>query len=193
MRSTLRIPDAVGPLEIHTDLRSRQTTTSVSIDAPREGKQRARFSWLVKQLADAPDDLRVEAVFPNARVTTAASLGSLREDPTVLFYSADPRREPRAFVLARSRPMGQKRGRTEGSFVRETSAQALEFYRDLLQNLKRWAAPAPKLRVEPDSPEQKSAELAIVPAWVGDSPAAERADGLSATSSAPDSAETITT
>lgn len=169
MRSTLRIPDAVGPLEIHTDLRLRQTTTSVVMDAPREGKQRARFNWLIKQLADAPDDLRVEAAFPNARVTTAASLGSVRENPTVLFYPPDPRREPRAFVLARSRPMGQKRGRAEGSFVRETSAQAVEFYRDLLQNLKRWTAPAPKLRSEPESTETKSVESAIVPAWAADS------------------------
>ena len=179
MRSTLRIPDAVGPLEIHTDLRSRQTITSVAIDAPREGKQRARFNWLIKQLTDAPDDLRVEAAFPNARVTTAASLGSVREDPTVLFYPADPRREPRAFVLARSRPMGQKRGRAEGSFVRETSAQAVEFYRDLIQNLKRWTAPAPKLRAEPESAETKSPDLAIIPVWAGESPATGPTDGTS--------------
>ena len=69
----------------------------------------------------------------------------------MLFYPPDPKRDPRAFVVARSRPMGQKRGRAEGSFVRETSAQAVEFYRDLVQNLKPWHAPAPKLRTEPES------------------------------------------
>jgi hypothetical protein len=179
MHSTLRIPDAVGALEIHTDLRSRQTTTSVAIDAPREGKQRARFNWLIKQLSDAHDDLRVEAAFPNARVTTAASLGSVREDPTILFYPPDPQREPRAFVLARSRPMGQKKGRAEGSFVRETSAQAVEFYRDLLQHLKPWTAPAPKLRSEPESTEAKGTDVAIVPPWVGDGPSTNPADGVS--------------
>jgi hypothetical protein len=75
MQSTLRIPDAVGPVEIGADLRARQTTTSVTLDAPREGTQRSRIKWLVRQLADAPDDLRIEAAFPNARVTTVASLG----------------------------------------------------------------------------------------------------------------------
>ncbi len=192
LRSTLRIPDAVGPLEIYTDLRSRQTTISVAIDAPREGKQRARFNWLIKQLTDAPDDLRVEAAFPNARVTTAALLGSVRKDPTVLFYPPDPQREPRAFVLAHSRPMGQKRGRAEGSFVRETSTQAVEFYRDLLQNLKRWTAPAPKLRAEPESTEPKGTELAIVPVWVSESPVEDQADGLSATPLPANSAESPT-
>ena len=179
MHSTLRIPDAVGPLEIHTDLRSRQTTTSVTLDAPREGKQRSRIKWLTRQLIDAPDDLRVEAAFPNARTTTAAALGAIREDPTVLFYPPDLKREPRAFVLARSRPMGQKRGRAEGSFVRETSAHAVEFYRDLVQNLKPWTPPAPKLRTEPEAAEVPNTELAIVPVW-GTQPAVDRADGLSA-------------
>jgi hypothetical protein len=177
MHSTLRIPDAIGPLEIRTNLRSRQTTTSVAIDAPREGRQRARFGWLMRQLADAADDLRVEAAFPNARVTTAAALGVVRDDPSALYYPPDPKREPRTFVLARSRPMGQKRGRAEGSFVRETSAQAVEFYRDLVQNLKPWQAPAPKLRTEPEAADGPGTELAVVPGWVGDAPAAPRTPG----------------
>jgi hypothetical protein len=168
MRSTLRIPDAIGPLEIRTDLRGRQTVTSITIDAPREGGLKARFTWLMRQLKDAPDDLRIEAAFPSARSTTTASLGEVRREPKVLYYPPDPKREPRSFVLARSRPMGQKRGRGEGSFVRETSAQAVEFYRDLVQNLKPWQAPAPKLRTEENS--DGGAELPIVPAWVGDDP-----------------------
>ena len=45
--------------------------------------------------------------------------------------------------------MGQKRGRAEGSFVRETRTQAVSFYRDLVQNLKAWQAPAPQLRPQP--------------------------------------------
>ncbi len=168
LRSTLRIPDAVGPLEIRTDLRARQTVTSVAIDAPREGGLRSRFTWLMRQVKDAPDDLRIEAAFPNARVTTAACLGDVRSDPKALYYPPDPKRAPRAFVLARSQPMGQKRGRAEGSFVRETSAQAVEFYRDLVQELKAWQAPAPKLRTKPESADDAGAEAPSVPAWVGE-------------------------
>jgi len=168
LRSTLRIPDAVGPLEIRADLRSRQTFTSIGIDAPREGRQKARFNWLLRQLKESPDDLLIEASFPNARVTTAASLGSVREDSTPLCYPPDPKREPRSFALTAARPMGQKRGRAQGSFVRETSAQAVEFYRDLVQNLKPWQAPAPRLRAEPEAAEGTDAEPPVVPPWVGD-------------------------
>src|SRR5205085_1815552 len=74
LSSSLRIPDAVGPLEIRANLRSRQTFTMVSIDAPREGRLKARFNWLLRQLRDASDDLLVEATFPNARATTVAKL-----------------------------------------------------------------------------------------------------------------------
>jgi len=78
--------------------------------------------------------------------------------------------------------MGQKRGRAEGSFVRETSAQAVEFYRDLVQNLKPWQAPAPKLRTE-ESSDGGGAESPSVPAWVGEdrpSPSISRDDDASA-------------
>jgi hypothetical protein len=79
--STLRVPDAVGPVKIRTELRSRQTFVSVSIDAPRDGRVKARFNWLLRQVREAPDDLIVEASFPNARTTTAAKLAEVREDP----------------------------------------------------------------------------------------------------------------
>jgi hypothetical protein len=181
LSSTLRIPDAVGPLEINTDLRSRQTVTSVTIDAPQDGGLKSRFTWLLRQIADAPDDLRIEAAFPNARVTTAASLAEVRADPKVLYYPPDPKRAPRAFVLARSRPMGQKRGRVEGSFVRETSAQAVEFYRDLVQNLKPWQAPAPKLRAPTESTDGVEAESASIPSWVGEQVASPGADDAPST------------
>ena len=42
--------------------------------------------------------------------------------------------------------MGQKRGKAEGSFVRETRAQTFDFYRDIVQQLKAWQARPPKLR-----------------------------------------------
>jgi len=145
LTSTLKVPDAIGPLTVRADLRSQQTLTSVSFDAPQEGTPRGRFGWLMRQLKEAPDDLRLEAVFPNARSTTATTLGEMRSNPRALQYEQDPKRPPRAFVLTISRPMGKKRGRAEGSFVRETSAQVISFYSSLVQDLKPWQAPAPKV------------------------------------------------
>lgn len=166
LSSTLHIPDAIGPLTIRADLRSRQTFARVAIEAPREGRTKSRFNWLIRQLKQAPDDLLIEASFPNVRTTTAGKLGEVREDPAPLYYPPDPKRDPKGFVLTQSKPMGQKRGRDEGSFVRETGAQTVVFYRDIVQDLKAWYAAAPKLRAESD--DQTVAlepEHPLSPAW----------------------------
>jgi hypothetical protein len=164
--STLRVPDAVGDLEIRANLKSRQTSASVALDAPREGRAKSRFNWLLRQLREAPEGLRIEAAFPNTRSTTVAQLGEARDDPAPLYHPADAKRDPRAFVVTQIKPMGQKRGRAEGSFVRETASQAVEFYRDIVQNLKAWQAPAPKLRSEKDAAPSGPAPGPVPPAWI---------------------------
>lgn len=146
----IRVPDAVGDLRLRADLRARQTLTSVNVDAPREGRVTSRINWLLRQLGEAPNDLRVEVAYPNARETTSAMLSQALEEPARLLYPADPKREPRSFILTLVRPMGSKRGKAEGSFVRETRAQTFDFYGDLVQNLKLWQARPPKLRETPD-------------------------------------------
>jgi hypothetical protein len=66
--------------------------------------------------------------------------------------------------------MGQKRGRAEGSFVREASAQTVTFYRDFVQNLKGWYAPAPKLHTELEPPSDFAGSRARDRYWLRDSP-----------------------
>jgi hypothetical protein len=149
LAAIVRIPDAVGDMKVRADLRSRQTSVSVEVSAPGEGRPKSRINWLLRQLGEASPDLRVEVWYPHARESVATTLQQAREQPASLLCPADGKREPRSFELTLTRPMGQKRGRAEGSFVRETRAQTVSFYRDLVQNLKAWQAPAPQLRPQP--------------------------------------------
>jgi hypothetical protein len=158
LAAVLRVPDAIGDISLRADLRARRTLTSVAIDAPREGRAKSRISWLLRQLVDAPADLRIEAAFPNARETTSLLLADARQAPDKLLYAADPRREPRSFTITLARAMGQKRGKAEGSFVRETRAQTFDFYRGIVQQLKAWQARPPKLREAEDVPDTPSSE-----------------------------------
>jgi hypothetical protein len=152
LRATLRIPGAVGDVVLTADLRTRQTLTSVALDSPSEMRPRARINWLLRQVRDAPADLRVDVSYRSARQTVAGLLGAVLEHREALLYEPDPRREPRSFTLTLARRMGQKRGKEEGSFVRETRNHVVAFYGDLVQNLKAWQAPAPRLR-EPAAEE----------------------------------------
>lgn len=158
LTASIRVPDAIGPLRVEADLRARRVTTSVTVDAPAEGRPATRISWLVRQLKDAPAGLVVEATFPNLRSTTAAVLDELRENPQQLL-SADPKRPPKSFRLALSGSLGTKRGKGDKSFVRETRQQTIAFYRDLVQDLRPWRAAPPKLPDEaPEAPATATAE-----------------------------------
>lgn len=149
LEAAIRVPDAAGDLLLQADLRARKVVTSVAIDAPGEGRPATRVKWLLKQLKDAPAGLVVEASFVNTKASTAWRLDELRDNPQRLLLESDPRRPPRSFTLTLAWPMGAKRGKGERSFVLETRKQTIGFYRDLVQDLRRWRASAPKLPDEP--------------------------------------------
>jgi len=150
LTDTVRVPDAVAPVAIVADLRARQLTTSVVVEAPREGRPIARINWLLRQLRETPKDLRVTVAFSGTRETTSLLLGEAHEYPQRLLSPVDPKRVPRSFEIALTRPLGAKGGRGQGSFVRETRRQVIDFYREIVQNLKPWQPKAPKL---PESPQ----------------------------------------
>lgn len=149
LRASVRIPDAIAPVEIEADLRSRRVSMSVQVAAPKDKKARGRVGWMLGQLKHAPPELRIGTRFVHTSETTACLLEQVRADPTALLSPNDPKREPRLFELALSRPVGKKRGRAGGSFVEDTRRQAVSFYREIVQDLKPWRAPAPKLPEEP--------------------------------------------
>lgn len=151
LTGAVKVPDAVGPLEVRAELGARQVRTSVTLEAPKDGRPLTRVNWLLRQLKDAPADLRIDTAFAGARETSSELLGKARESPHVLLSQTDAKREPRAFTITLSRSMGLKRGKTQGSFVAETRRQAFDFYRDLIQDLRAWQASAPKL---PEPSEQ---------------------------------------
>jgi hypothetical protein len=159
LKAGLRVPDAAGALWVAANLQAQQVTTSLTLEAPREGRPASRINWLLRQLMDVPNDLRIETSFANTRETSAVMLGEAREYPQRLLNPTDLRREPRSFTLAVTRRMGTGRGRTQGSFVRETRRQVFDFYGEIVQNLKAWQPRAPRLPAAPPTvPEQPQPE-----------------------------------
>jgi hypothetical protein len=123
LEAAIRVPDAAGPLAVQADLRTRKVITSVSVEAPGDGRPVTRVNWLLRQLKDAPDGIVIEASFANSKASTATLLSAARDYPYVLLLDNDGKRPPRAFQLGLSRPMGTKRGKGERSFVLETASK----------------------------------------------------------------------
>jgi hypothetical protein len=155
LTGSIRVPDAVAALDLQADLRTRRAIASVTVDAPGEGRPLSRINWLLRQIAHASGDLRIEVAFHGARETTSLLLADAREDPQALLSPTDVKRLPRSLTVAAARPLGTKRGKGKGSFVSDTRAQTIDFYRDIVQSINEWRAKAPRLPkepVEPDSP-----------------------------------------
>ncbi|HEY4278208.1 MAG TPA: hypothetical protein VGM91_08320, partial [Conexibacter sp.] len=161
MRGAIRVPDAVAPLDLSVDLRARRVVTSMSIDAPREGRPLSRINWLLRQLRDAPHDLRVEVGFQMTRETTSLLLGDAREQPQALLSPTDPKRIPKSLVVELARPLGTKRGKGRGSFVGETREQAIGFYRDIVQSMTAWRPKPPRLPADPVADDQPASPQSV--------------------------------
>lgn len=145
LSGAIRVPDAVGPITVTVDLRSGRVTCHTDIGAPRQGRPQTRVNWLVRQLKNAPDHVRVEAFMANSRGPgTAELLGPVRENPALLVE--DPKRDIKSFRVALSAPVGTKRARGRGGFIDSVLDLTDTFYADVLQNLKSWSATPPKLR-----------------------------------------------
>jgi len=152
LSGAVTVPDTVAPIELQADLRARQFTTSVELQAPRIGRPKTRINWLLRQLKEAPERLRIDVSFPNQKQTSSDLLGNVREKPERLISKTDPARGPRSFRLILSAEMGAKRGKGEGSFVAASRTQTLSFYRDVVQKVRPWAPNPPKLPAEAPTP-----------------------------------------
>lgn len=152
LRGALRIPNTVGTLDLTVDLRARQVICGVEIDAPKDGRPTTKVNWLVRQLKQASERVRVDANVHDQRASGASELlGRIRESPDLLVI--DPARTIRSFTVALASPMGTKTGRGQGTFIDGVLGSIDTFYGDVLQSLKAWSAKPPKMREQTDSTE----------------------------------------
>ena len=148
--AALQVPNVAGPLQITADLRTRQVTVSTQVDAPKEGKSRGRVSWLLRQLQSAPESMNVEARVARSSASLAASLQVARTTPDALYPEAN--KDIRQFVLSMTKNMGLKRSAGQGSFINSVLDTTMDFYGNVLQDLRAWKARPPKLK-KPQEPE----------------------------------------
>jgi hypothetical protein len=152
LEGSLRIPNTVGTLDLVVDLRARQVICSVDIDAPKDGRPTTKVNWLVRQLKQANDRVRLECSVVNQRGNGASELlGRVSEQPDVLVL--DPTKTIRSFTVALNSPMGLKAGRGQGAFIDGLLHSVDTFYSEVLQSLKAWAAKPPRMREHTDAVE----------------------------------------
>jgi hypothetical protein len=142
--ATLRVPGAVGTMSLVADVRMGQMRTSVDVPAPQEWTGAKRVAWLLRQLGDeAPGDLLVEVIFAGRAETACERLADVRATPALLV--GDRALDIKAFRLTSRAPLGTRRSGVKGAFVPTVVGSVETFYRTVVQGLRPWPSPAPKL------------------------------------------------
>ena len=135
----LRIPEACGSLRVVVDVRTALIEVSTRVPAPGDGTPKARVTWLLKQLKNAPDDVVIEAQFGGAAGgTTKENLASAREKPARLLGNLQG--PPASFLISRLRPLGLKRSGPSGSVVSTVVESVDTFFGEVVAHL---TAPEP--------------------------------------------------
>ncbi|MBW0119009.1 hypothetical protein, partial [Pseudonocardia abyssalis] len=139
LRTTLRIPGAIGVVEVVADLRTGQIRTTVPLDAPRDGGATKRVNFVLRQLGSAPGALTVEVLFARREQTSCEQLKDVRDRPAALL--PDPTAEVRGFRLTLCSPLGTKRNGLRNGFIPSVNAAVDAFYAEVVQGLKPGVAP----------------------------------------------------
>jgi hypothetical protein len=146
MPGEIRIPDTVGGVSVEADLRAQQIVASLSLKAPRSGRSVTRINWLLRQLKTTSPGVRLDCWGLRSRSSMSELLGSVRKNPSVLVPADN--REIVSFTISLTRPMGVKRSTGSRSFIDSVLQTLDDFYGDVVEHLKDWRPPAPKLRRE---------------------------------------------
>jgi stress response protein SCP2 len=157
----LRVPGAVSPIQLVADVRTGLVEVSAEVPAPAEGRPLTRINWLLRQLAEAPDGLRIDAIGTVSSDGRSELLKAARADPKLL---VPVNSEPKAFRLSLALPLGTKRGIGRGGFITSVHEAIDMFYRDVVQDLRPWSPPPPKLPAHDSAAGEDQPEATDAPA-----------------------------
>ncbi|WP_235036824.1 TerD family protein [Actinomadura sp. K4S16] len=138
MSAEVRVPSAGGPVLIEADLRTGQIETTVEIPAAERARTLTRVQWLLRQLVDAPPEMRVEALSPRRTTGPCDLLKNLQAEPGLLVPEGGA--QITSFRLTLATGMGTKRGAEEAGFVRTVDTAMDRFHQQVLQAIKADAA-----------------------------------------------------
>lgn len=133
MTAEIQVPGTAGSVSIAADLRTGQVETATVIPAPERVRSLTRISSLLRLLADAPAELRVEALGHGAMSGPCELLRNLRSEPGLLLLGSQ---EIASFRLVLPTSLGAKRGVEEAGFVRSVDSAVDRFIHEVLHSLK---------------------------------------------------------
>lgn len=141
---SIQIPGAAADLEMGVDLSAGVLHCGFKLNAPRIGRNSSRINWLLRQIGKAPEGTLVSWAYKRSRSYEAPHRVNDLVDKNYKFDLPKVREisEFRVETIAR---MGTKRASGNGSFIDSVVDLFELVYGELLQDIRAWQDPAPRL------------------------------------------------
>ena len=141
----LSVPDTTSPIDVTADLRSERIEASATMAAPLDRTAKARITWLTRQLrgaAEASNILVRADVHRSRQPGISKSLNDVIDDPSCLLVTTND--DIRSFRVS----LGIKGQMKKEGFPKSLLGVVQIFYKEVVQNVKPWVPPAPKVKIE---------------------------------------------
>lgn len=133
LNAEIRIDGRPGIMAIVADLRTGKLRTSVEVPAPEQGYPLTWAKRLIRQLAEAPADLRIETLLLGESGGPRGTLERLRPEPADLLPKDGSRIT--GFRLSLLKSMGSTRGNAESGFIRSIDDAVDRFHATVVAHL----------------------------------------------------------
>jgi len=157
LTATFKIPDAAGPVSVMVFLGGRTVWYSVAVEAPTQGRAKTRLTWFSRQLRgmQLPGNAMVSVKWDQRGLRTFGEANKVVEDATVLLRTPEGGQVassalPRVFEVESTSDLVRGRGRSNAPVLEGVAGGLEAFYRGIVENLKTYIPPAPRLRGETD-------------------------------------------
>ena len=149
LKSSIDIPNAGGKLEISVSFLRKTIDLGVNLETPKDVKQqRAAISFVLNQMKDFEgDDLTVRVNWPRRVPPTSLPIQQTREESDRRQLIPDNFKDlPSSMDLMRVVDLGVGKLKSSSGLPEVAEAEMLRFYKDAIQNLKKWVPEAPQIR-----------------------------------------------
>jgi hypothetical protein len=144
LKGSINVPGAPADLNLVADLGSGWLHCTFSLPTPQEGRNKSRLNWLLRQLKNHPSGTLVSWNYKHAR--TAESPHKVEDLIDKNYeYELDNSREIASVTVEVLAKMGTKRSAGKSGFIDSVVGLFEVTYGELLQNIKPWQEPSPKL------------------------------------------------
>ena len=161
--AVLAVEGAASNIHVRANLDRRNIVMWVCLSPPQDRKTRAQITWVLSQLrrcrsknADLFAKLEKEI-----RVGIGIKYQSQRERLTLeeleSVWERLKDKEIRDFTVLQCKDLGRRFESREG-FIKTIESMLLDYYQGIVQHLKRWEKPAPKIRVAAIDVQEDSLE-----------------------------------